>query len=183
MTEAQALDRAWAVVRENDLEREIIGVKSIRLCLASEVGDDPKVLEALGLPEPADIWHVKFVRKPKKELACEYPNDILITIEDRTGEPTLHRPWIEPVESHRPGVCPECSTPITDEPTCTGMWSGCKIGGSIAGGGVLKAVCAKCDSALTAYEDVYDDQGEVMANYELDLTKLSWSVDKPESGM
>jgi hypothetical protein len=52
------------------------------------------------------------------------------------------------------------------------MWSGCKVGGSIAGGGVLRAVCAKCGSALTAYEDVYDDQGEVMANYEHDLTKL-----------
>ena len=44
MTEAEALDKAWAVVRENDLEREKLGVKSIRLFLASGVGDDPKVL-------------------------------------------------------------------------------------------------------------------------------------------
>lgn len=81
------------------------------------------------------------------------------------------------------GMCPKCHTAITQEPTCTGMWSGCKVGGSIAGGGVFGAVCARCGSALTAYEDVYDDQGEVMANYELDVTKLCWSVDKPESGM
>ena len=178
MMEAEALDRAWAVVRENDLEREILGFKSIRLFPASEVCDDSKVLEALGLSEPADIWHVKFVRKPEKEVVCQYPNEILITIEDRTGEPTLHRPWTEPVEPHPPGVCPECSTPVTDEPTWTGMWSGGKVGGSIAGGGVLRAVCAKCGSTLKAYEDVYDNQGEVMANYELDLMKLCWSVDK-----
>ena len=115
-------------------------------------------------------------------MACQYPNDILITIEDRTGEPR-HRPWIEPVERHPAGVCSECSTPVTDEPTCTGMWSGCKVGGSIAGGRVLRTVCAKCGSALTAYEDVYDGQCEVMVNYELDLTNLCWSVDKPESGI
>lgn len=182
MTEAEALDKAWAVVRENDLEREILGVRPVRLFLASGVCDDPAVLEALGLPEPSDTWRVKFVRKPEKEVACQFPNDILITIEDRTGEPTLQRPWTEPVKLHPPGVCPKCSTPVTDEPICTGMWSGCKDGGS-AGGGVWRAVCAKCGFVLTAYDDVYDDQGEVLANYELDLTKLYWSVDEPESGM
>jgi hypothetical protein len=60
------------------------------------------------------------------------------------------------------------------------MWGGRKVGGSIAGGGVLSVVCAKCGSVLTACEDLYDDQGEVMANYKLDLTKLCWSVHKPD---
>ena len=80
------------------------------------------------------------------------------------------------------GMCPKCHTAIADEPTCTGMWSGAKAGGSPAGGGVLTTVCAKCGIALVAYEDVYDERGEVEANYELDLSKLYWQLDKSESG-
>jgi ribosomal protein L37AE/L43A len=80
------------------------------------------------------------------------------------------------------GVCPRCHSKVDQEPTCTGMWSGCKAGGSFAGGGVLRTACAKCGSALVAYEDVYDDQGEVTANREFDLAKLCWSLDEAESG-
>jgi hypothetical protein len=60
------------------------------------------------------------------------------------------------------------------------MWSGCKASGPPAGGGVLNTVCTKCGSALVAYEDVYDERGEVMANCEFDLSKLYWQLDKVE---
>jgi hypothetical protein len=78
------------------------------------------------------------------------------------------------------GRCPGCRTAIAHEADCTGMWSGAKPGGWPAGGGVMITVCAKCGSALVAYEDVYDERGEVRANYQFDQAKLYWQLDKSE---
>ena len=94
MTEAEALDKAWAMVRENDLERDIVGLKSVHLSRVSEVrevlGDNSDVREVLGLPELADTWYVSFLLKLQEGVVYQHPDDILISIDDRTGEPTLH---------------------------------------------------------------------------------------------
>jgi hypothetical protein len=80
-----------------------------------------------------------------------------------------------------PGLCPKCRAIIANEPSCTGMWSGAKANGSLAGGGILTTVCGKCGSALQAYNDVYDDCGEVMVNYEFDPSQLYWHSDETQS--
>ena len=80
-----------------------------------------------------------------------------------------------------PGACPKCSTAVTNEPLCTGMWSGAKANGKPAGGGVLTTICVKCGSPLLAYEDVYNEDGEVDADHRLVLTQPHWQLDKPAS--
>ena len=85
MTEAEALDRAWSVIRRLGLEH-ITGLKSIHLTTAAEVRE---VLE-VDDPELTDTWHVSFLLKLDEGVVYQHPDDILITIDDRTGEPTLH---------------------------------------------------------------------------------------------
>ncbi len=186
MTEAEALARAWAVVREIDLERDLYELLSIRLFLAAEVCDDSIVREALGLPEPADTWHVKFkvCAESRGSGVYRWLNAILVAINDHTGEPTLHQHLAKAIEQcprPSPGVCPKCSDPITTEPEGRGGWNGVKANGKMAGGPILQTFCRKCGSSLLAYEDVYDEDGEVGGNYQFDVTRLCWDFDKPGS--
>lgn len=86
MTEAEALDRAWSVLRESDSEQEVGGLKSIRLSTAAEVRE---VLE-VDDPDLTDTWYVSFLLKLDEGVVDQIPDDILITVDDRTGEATLH---------------------------------------------------------------------------------------------
>jgi hypothetical protein len=49
--------------------------------------------------------------------------------------------------------------------------------------GVLSAKCIGCGSILVAYEDVYDEHGNIDADYQFDVAELYWKLDKPDSGI
>jgi hypothetical protein len=86
MTEAEALEIAWSVIRGTALEQEIVGLKSIRLSIAAEVRE---VLE-IEDPDLTDTWYVSFLLKLDEGVIYQHPDDILITVDDCTGEATLH---------------------------------------------------------------------------------------------
>ncbi len=85
MTEAEALERARAALRECGSEQEVIGLKSIRLSTATEWR------EFIGVDEPnkKDTWYVRFQLKLDEGIV-QHPDDILISIDDHSGEATLH---------------------------------------------------------------------------------------------
>jgi hypothetical protein len=86
MTEGEALERAWSVVRQAGIEQEIVRLKSIRLSTAAEVREVLEVDE-LGL---ADTWYVSFLLKLDEGVLYQHPDDILITVDDGTGDATVH---------------------------------------------------------------------------------------------
>jgi hypothetical protein len=86
MTEAEALERAWSVVRQAGIEQEIVRLKSIRLSTAAEVREVLEVDE----PDLTDTWYVSFLLKLDEGVLYQHPDDILITVDDGTGEATVH---------------------------------------------------------------------------------------------
>jgi hypothetical protein len=56
------------------------------------------------------------------------------------------------------------------------MWSGAKKNGNAAGGGVLETTCPRCQASLFAFEDVYDENGD-LPDYPKDWSpELTWSL-------
>jgi hypothetical protein len=84
--EAKALELAWTVVRREGLEQAIVGLESIRLSTAAEV---QQVL-AVNEPGLSDVWYVSFLLKLEQDIASQHPDDLLITVNDQTGEASLH---------------------------------------------------------------------------------------------
>jgi len=85
MTESEALIIASAVLHEAGLQDEVTGLKSIRLSLAAEVR------EVLGSTDPdlADTWYVSFALKLDEGVVSQHPDNILITVDDHSGQATL----------------------------------------------------------------------------------------------
>lgn len=81
-----------------------------------------------------------------------------------------------------PGICPKCHVAIIGEPICTGMWSGAKPNGTPAGGGILTITCPKCRADLIAFQDVYNESGEVEEKYEFQLSQINWQLDDLKYG-
>jgi hypothetical protein len=86
MTEAEALDRAWTALRKCGSEQEVTGLKSIRLSTVAEVRE---FLE-IDNPDITDTWYVCFQLKLESGVVHQHPDDILISIDDSSGEATLH---------------------------------------------------------------------------------------------
>jgi hypothetical protein len=78
----------------------------------------------------------------------------------------------------QPGICPVCGDRIIAEPQCMGMWSGCKPSGVPAGGGWFKATCQRCGAAVVAYEDVYDEAGNIPDAAEETQPELYWGRER-----
>jgi hypothetical protein len=89
MTEEEALERAWSVVREAGLEQEIVRLKTIRLSTAAEVREVLEVDE----PDLADTWYVSFLLKLDAGVVYQHPDCILVTDDDgTTKEPSYLLP-------------------------------------------------------------------------------------------
>jgi hypothetical protein len=82
--------------------------------------------------------------------------------------------------NRRPGVCPVCGAAVPTPEFLAGMWSGAKANGTPAGGGVFEAVCGGCGAALEAYNDVYDDAGNVPVHEPPIPPALMWDVRRAE---
>ena len=77
-----------------------------------------------------------------------------------------------------PGVCPVCGTGVPVPEFLAGTWSGCKKTGMLAGGGFFQTPCPQCGTPLIAYEDVYDESGNVPILSTPSPPALFWSVDE-----
>jgi hypothetical protein len=73
-----------------------------------------------------------------------------------------------------PGICPVCRSRITAEPQIMGMWDGCKPSGVAAGGGYFETTCQGCGTALMAFEDLYDEAGNLPGAVEDSQPELYW---------
>ena len=85
MKETEALNIAWSVIRDNGLEKEVTGLKSIRFTQAAEEH------EVLGVDDPdlVDKWCVSFSLVLEEGVLSQEPDDFLVTIDDRTGKATV----------------------------------------------------------------------------------------------
>ena len=62
---------------------------------------------------------------------------------------------------HRAGFCPRCGVAIAVPDLAVGLWDGETEDGRPAGGGVWETECHGCGAKLVAYDDVYDDAGQI----------------------
>jgi hypothetical protein len=81
------------------------------------------------------------------------------------------------------GACPRCSAQIPVPEFLAGMWSGCKPNGTPAGGAFYEVECGGCGAALEAYDDVYDDLGEVPVPDKFVPPELYWSEREKTPGL
>jgi hypothetical protein len=58
-------------------------------------------------------------------------------------------------------ACPECGIEIAHPKECVGMWSGAGPNGKPAGGGVYELHCPCCGIRLVAFENLYDETGQI----------------------
>ena len=75
----------------------------------------------------------------------------------------------------KPDICPRCGGRIAVPEFLSGMWSGAKLNGMPAGGGFFETACDRCGAALEAYNDVYDEFGNVPVPAEYVEPELLWS--------
>jgi hypothetical protein len=57
------------------------------------------------------------------------------------------------------------------------MWDGRKPNGAKAGGGVFRATCSVCRAMLVAYEDLYDETGNIRGGGTVQ-SPLHWQRDR-----
>jgi rubredoxin len=76
------------------------------------------------------------------------------------------------------GVCPECGVSIPRPEGCCGMWSGAQANGRPAGGGWYQLDCPDCGVKLVAYENVYDELGNIRARADDWEPELYWQRDE-----
>lgn len=80
--------------------------------------------------------------------------------------------------NQQPGVCPVCGFSIPIPEVWVGIWSGLKANGMPAGGGHFETACGGCGAALEAYDDVYDDDGNVPVHNPPVPPELMWAEQK-----
>jgi hypothetical protein len=71
----------------------------------------------------------------------------------------------------------KCGNAIPVPEGCTGMWDGRKPNGAKAGGGTLQTTCPACGARLVAYDDLYDEAGNIRSDAAVQ-SPLHWQRDR-----